>query len=88
MPRLAFVNKMDRIGADFFGCVDMMKARLGCHPVAIQIPIGMEENFMGLIDLVEMNAYIWEENSGKKRGCRLFDMRNSRGLYGFRLEIP
>ncbi|MBN1866549.1 elongation factor G [Candidatus Sumerlaeota bacterium] len=66
VPRLAFVNKMDRVGADFFNCVAMMKQRLGCHPVPIQLPLGAEENFRGVIDLVDMRARIWDEDQGKK----------------------
>ncbi|MCB2153893.1 elongation factor G [bacterium] len=60
VPRLAFVNKMDRIGADFFQCVEMMRERLACHPVPIQIPVGAEDKFQGLIDLVDMQARIWD----------------------------
>jgi elongation factor G len=59
VPRLAFVNKMDRTGANFLNCVDMMKARLGCRPVPLQIPIGAEDNFTGVIDLVDMRARLW-----------------------------
>jgi elongation factor G len=62
VPRLAFVNKMDRIGADFLGCVEMMRERLGCHPVPIQLPIGAEDRFVGIIDLVDMESRIWESN--------------------------
>ncbi|MFW5863919.1 MAG: elongation factor G [bacterium] len=65
VPRLAFVNKMDRTGADFFACVEMMRERLGCHPVPLQLPIGKEENFVGLVDLVDMRARIWDEESRK-----------------------
>ncbi len=56
VPRIAFVNKMDRIGSNFFRVVEMMRDRLKCHPVPLQIPIGAEENFTGIIDLVEMKA--------------------------------
>lgn len=66
VPRIAFVNKMDRIGADFSGTIEMMKARLGAHPVALQIPIGKEEHFKGVVDLVEMKAYIWDETAEDK----------------------
>jgi len=59
VPRMAFVNKMDRTGADFYRAVDMMKDRLGAVPVPIQLPIGAEDKFEGVIDLVEMKAYIW-----------------------------
>jgi len=61
VPRMAFINKMDRVGADFFGATEMMKERLQAHPVPIQLPIGAEEKFRGLVDLVEMRAYVWPE---------------------------
>ena len=51
VPRIAFVNKMDRVGADFLTVVDMMRARLGANPVPIQLPIGAEDNFEGVVDL-------------------------------------
>ena len=59
VPRIAFINKMDRIGADFQNGVDMIKERLGANPVPIQLPIGKEENFRGVIDLVAEKAIIW-----------------------------
>ncbi len=62
VPRLAFVNKMDRAGADFLGVVHEIKDKLDAHPVPIQIPIGSEENFSGLVDLVRMNARIYIED--------------------------
>ena len=62
VPRIAFVNKMDRSGADFFGVVQQMKEKLGAHPVPVQIPVGSEEDFDGIIDLVEMNAIMFEES--------------------------
>ena len=61
VPRLAFVNKMDRTGANFFKVYDQMKARLKANPVPLQVPIGAEENFKGLVDLVKMKAIIWSE---------------------------
>ena len=61
MPRLAFVNKMDRAGADFFRVFKQVKERLGANPVAIEIPIGAEENFKGVVDLVKMKAIYWDE---------------------------
>jgi len=61
VPRLAFVNKMDRTGANFFKVYDQMKARLKANPVPMQVPIGAEENFKGLVDLVKMKAIIWSE---------------------------
>jgi elongation factor G len=61
VPRISFVNKMDRAGADFFGVVDQIKERLGANPVPIQIPIGAEEDFQGVVDLVKDKAYIWDD---------------------------
>jgi elongation factor G len=67
VPRIAFVNKMDRTGADFSNVVDQIRNRLGARPVPIQLPIGAEENFKGVIDLVEMKAIIYlEETLGAK----------------------
>jgi elongation factor G len=61
VPRLAFVNKMDRIGANFFKVYEQMRARLKANPVPLQVPIGAEENFKGLVDLIKMKAIIWNE---------------------------
>ncbi|WP_141698878.1 GTP-binding protein, partial [Candidatus Marithrix sp. Canyon 246] len=67
VPRIAFVNKMDRAGADFLRVVGQLKDRLAANPVVLQIPIGAEENFEGLVDLVKMKAIYWEEaNLGVK----------------------
>ncbi|MCI0522811.1 MAG: elongation factor G [Bacteroidales bacterium] len=63
VPRIAFVNKMDRSGADFHGVVQQMKDKLGAHPVPVQVPIGSEEKFRGIIDLIEMKAIIFEEGA-------------------------
>jgi elongation factor G len=63
VPRLAFVNKMDRVGANFFKVYDQMKARLKANPVPIQVPIGAEEKFEGVVDLVSMKAIIWDDKS-------------------------
>ncbi len=63
VPRLAFVNKMDRTGANFFKVYDQMRARLKANPVPIQIPIGAEENFVGVVDLIKMKAVLWDEES-------------------------
>ena len=60
VPRLCFINKMDRTGADFFGSFDSIRERLGANPVAIQLPVGAEDQFRGVIDLVEMKARVWE----------------------------
>jgi elongation factor G len=67
VPRLCFVNKIDRMGADFFRAVDMMKDRLGANAVCIQLPIGAEAGFVGVVDLVEMQAVIW---SGEELGAK------------------
>jgi len=64
VPRLAYVNKMDIMGADFFHCLDMMKDRLGANAVPIQIPIGAESDFKGIVDLVEMKAHIYMDDLG------------------------
>ncbi|MEO6270581.1 MAG: elongation factor G [Lautropia sp.] len=61
VPRLAFVNKMDRIGANFFKVYDQMRTRLRANPVPLQIPIGAEEKFQGVVDLIRMKAIIWDE---------------------------
>src|SRR3990172_461901 len=63
VPRIAFVNKMDRMGADFFRVVRMIHDRLGARPVPLQLPIGAEEHFKGIIDLVQMKAILWDEES-------------------------
>ena len=64
VPRMAFVNKMDVVGADFYGCVQQIIDRLGKNPVCIQLPIGKEDEFKGLIDLMEMKAYIYNDEKG------------------------
>jgi elongation factor G len=63
VPRICFVNKMDRIGANFFRTVDMMVDRLGARPVVIQLPIGTESDFIGVVDLIEMKAVRWKDES-------------------------
>jgi len=60
VPRIAFVNKMDRVGANFFGVYEDMKKKLGTNPVPIQVPIGAEDNFKGVVDLFKMKAIVWE----------------------------
>ena len=67
VPRICFINKMDRIGADFFAATQSIVDRLGGNPVAVQIPMGAESDFHGVIDLVEMNAIIWHDEEGKER---------------------
>ena len=59
VPRIAFVNKMDRVGADFFSVVNEIEQKLGAKPVPVQLPIGAEENFRGVIDLISMKAIVW-----------------------------
>ena len=67
VPRIVFINKMDKIGADFYRSIDMIRERLGANPVALQLPIGAEDDFKGVIDLVAMEAIYWEEeNMGMK----------------------
>ena len=63
VPRIVFANKMDKIGADFFKSMEDIKTRLGAKPVAIQLPIGSEQNFKGLIDLVRMKGVVWDDES-------------------------
>ncbi len=62
VPRIVYVNKMDRVGADYFRCLDMLRDRLGAHAVPIQIPIGHEDQYRGLVDLVDQVARVWDEN--------------------------
>ena len=66
VPRIAYINKMDRMGANFFNGVNMIKERLGAHPVPLQLPIGVEENFVGIIDLITMRAYYYKDDLGEK----------------------
>ncbi len=63
VPRICFVNKMDRTGADFYRCVDMIKTRLNATPVIMQIPLGSEDNFKGIIDIVAMKAYLYKDET-------------------------
>ena len=63
VPRIAFVNKMDRVGADFFRVVQMIRDRLGACPLVLQLPIGSEDHFRGVIDLVQMKAILWDDES-------------------------
>ncbi len=66
IPRIAYINKMDRVGADFFQVVTLMKERLGVHPLPIQLPIGSEDSFAGVIDLIKMKAIYWVDELGTK----------------------
>ena len=69
VPRMAYVNKMDIMGADFYRVVQMMKDRLKCNAVPIQLPIGSEDTFKGIVDLVEMKAYVYYDDLGKDIRC-------------------
>jgi len=73
VPRLAFVNKMDRVGADFRRVVEQIRQKLNAHPLPVQLPIGAESAFQGVIDLVEMKAWIWPEDTQSTYGTVFFD---------------
>src|SRR3974390_2051987 len=66
VPRICFVNKMDRVGADFFRCVDMIEDRLDCVAAVIQLPMGAESGYLGIIDLTTMKATIYHDDKGEK----------------------
>jgi elongation factor G len=63
VPRIAFVNKMDRVGADYFFCINSMKEKLGANAIAVQYPIGSEKDFIGMVDLVSMKAFIFKDET-------------------------
>ncbi|WP_062018360.1 elongation factor G [Aureimonas sp. AU4] len=63
VPRMMFVNKMDKTGADFYRCVEMVKTRLGAKPIVVQLPVGAENEFKGVVDLIEMKALIWRDET-------------------------
>ena len=63
VPKIALINKLDRIGADFFGTINMMKEKLNANPLIMQLPIGIEENFVGIIDLIKMKQTIWDDDT-------------------------
>ncbi|MBW2567785.1 MAG: elongation factor G [Deltaproteobacteria bacterium] len=63
VPKIAFINKLDRIGANYFGAVKMMKERLNANPLILQLPVGMEEDFSGIIDLIDMKQIVWDEDT-------------------------
>ena len=84
VPRLAFVNKMDRTGANFYKVYDQMKARLKANPVPIVIPIGAEEHFTGVVDLIKMKAIIWDEAS---QGMKFSYVDIPAGAAGRRAEV-
>ena len=66
VPRMIYVNKMDITGADFYACIDQVKDRLGANPVPIQLPVGAEDNFQGIVDLIKMKAFIHKDDLGKE----------------------
>jgi elongation factor G len=65
VPRMCFVNKMDRVGADFYRCLDMIKDRLDANTAVVQLPIGAESDFLGVVDLLQMKALVWEDGMGE-----------------------
>ncbi|MFN2164946.1 MAG: GTP-binding protein, partial [Anaerolineae bacterium] len=66
VPRICFVNKMDRVGANFWRTIDMIKTRLNGHPIAIQLPIGIEDSFLGVVDLIEEKAWVFSDQLGAR----------------------
>jgi elongation factor G len=63
VPRMCFINKMDRVGADFYRCLDMIEDRLGATPIVLQLPIGAEADFLGVVDILNMNEIIWQQDT-------------------------
>ncbi len=63
VPKIAFINKMDRVGADFFSAIEMMKQKLHANPLVLQLPVGKEDNFLGIIDLINLKQVIWDEDN-------------------------
>jgi elongation factor G len=63
VPKMAFVNKLDRVGANFFGTVEMMKKKLHANPLVLQLPVGSEDDFNGVIDLIEMRTIVWDDET-------------------------
>ena len=79
VPRICYVNKIDRSGANFVRCVDMIKNRLGARPLVVQMPIGSEDNFKGMIDLVEQQALVWDSDD-KDAKWAVIDVSDGKGL--------
>ena len=77
VPRMCFVNKMDRIGADFYRCLDMIKDRLDANAAVVQLPIGAESEFQGVIDLLQMKALVWDDGMGEELRDRRHPRRRS-----------
>ncbi len=73
VPRICFVNKMDRIGADYYRCIDMIREKLNADPLPMHMPIGIESDFSGVVDLVEMKSLIWDDPTGKNIEVRDID---------------
>jgi elongation factor G len=63
VPKIAFINKLDRVGADFFGTIEMMKERLNAHPIILQLPCGMEDDFQAIIDLIRWKQIVWDDET-------------------------
>lgn len=88
VPRISFINKMDRAGADFFGVVEQIKERLGSNPVLIQVPIGAEEDFKGVVDLVKNKAFIWDDST---QGTKIVEIPIPEDLkdtvYDYRMKL-
>ncbi|MBN2615489.1 MAG: elongation factor G [Bacteroidales bacterium] len=88
VPRISFINKMDRSGADFYGVVEQIRERLGSNPVPIQIPIGAEENFQGVVDLVKDKAFVWDDTS---QGTKIVEIPIPEDLketaYNYRMKL-
>ncbi|MBN2638148.1 MAG: elongation factor G [Bacteroidales bacterium] len=88
VPRISFINKMDRSGADFYSVVEQIRERLGSNPVPIQIPIGSEENFRGVVDLVKDKAFVWDDTS---QGTKIVEIPIPEDLqetaYNYRMKL-
>src|SRR5918912_1062226 len=74
VPRICFINKMDRIGADYFRAVDQIRERLDASPAVLQIPIGAEGHFRGMVDLIGMKALVWDDATGKGESSHVCDL--------------
>ena len=85
VPKIAFLNKMDRIGADFFATVEMMKTKLAANPLVLQLPVGMGEDYRGVIDLIRMRQITWD---GRIAGCGLLHRRHPGGHGRDRGRVP
>ena len=84
VPRIIFANKMDKTGADFYMCVKDIKDKLGARTVPIQLPIGAEGDFAGVVDLITMQAYVWD---GDGKNAKMVDARDPRGSQGARSRV-